>query len=156
MKLQHNHLQEKKLFYLEGIGEGVYQISTKTLGSFEDKIFKRILINKFDKYNINDLTDYFEIEYVYEQVTNSIEITCDFFIRNINSNKDINITNKIIYSKTDEENVQKDYYWTDNEHLPYVQSVDKKLDMCIPKVFNHIYLCDLNYLIRCKQIYIFN
>jgi hypothetical protein len=150
------YLFEKKLFFLEGIGEGAYQISIDNLGSYENKNFKKITINKFDEYDPNILIDFFEIEFTHDEVSNSIELTCDFFMENINNNKDIELSYKIIYCKSDESNVQKDYYWNDNNRLPYLLSVNNKINMCIPKVLNHIYLCDNNYLIRQKQIFVFN
>lgn len=156
MEFENKNFYEKKLFYLEGIGEGVYQISMETLGSYGEKIFKRIIINKFEEYDPNNLIDYFDIEYVHDESANLIELTCNFTLENVLTEKDVDITNKVIYCQSDENNVQKDYYWSDNQHLPYIKSVNDKIDMCVPKVFNHLYMYDQNYMIRSKKIYIFN
>ncbi len=148
-------LQEKNLFYLEGIGEGIYQVVDENLGSFQDKVFKKFIINKYEDSDPNSLFDYFEITYTHNTTNNSIELTCNFFLENVSKEEDLNLTSKIIYCKTDEKNIQKEYFWSENKKLPYIHSFNNKLDMCIPKVFNQMYMCDFNFLIREKQTYFF-
>lgn len=149
-------LQEKKnLFYLEGLGNGIYQVIDENLGSFQDKIFKRLIIYKYEESDSNSLIDYFEINYTHHTLVNSIELTCNFFLESILNEEDVNLTSKIIYCKTDEKNIQKEFFWSENNKLPYMSSFNYKLDICIPKVFNKIYMCDLGFLIRKKQTYFF-
>ena len=151
-----NIQEEKKLFYLDGLGEGVYQIQIENLGSYEEKTFKKMIINKFDEYNSNELIDYFEIEFIHEELTNQIELNCNFSLENVLYESDLDIVTKIIYCENIENNVNKERFWSENNKLPYTQSVCKKLELCIPKVFNNIFLQKLNYLIRRRQVYFFN
>ncbi len=151
-----NIQEEKKLFYLDGLGEGIYQIQIENLGSYQEKTFKKMIINKFDEYNSNELIDYFEIEFIHGESDDQIELTCDFGLENILYESDLDIVNKIIYCENVENNVNKERFWSENTKLPYIQSVCKKIELCIPKVFNNIFLKKLNYLIRRRQVYFFN
>ncbi len=150
-----NIQEEKKLFYLDGLGEGVYQIQIENLGSYGEKTFKKMIINKFDEYNSDELIDYFEIEFIHEESTNQIELNCQFSLENVLYELDLDIVTKIIYCENIENNVNKERFWSENSKLPYIQSVCKKLELCIPKVFNNIFLQKFNYLIRRRQVYFF-
>ncbi len=147
--------EEKKLCYIDGIGEGIFEYQIEKLGSYQNKTFNKIILSKYNQYDNQDLVDYFEFEYIYDSELNQIEITCKYTFEPILYSQDQNITLRIIYCEYVNNNIHDEIHSCEQNGLPYIKSSNSLIDLCIPKFFDCIGLKKFNYLIRKKQVFIF-
>ncbi len=146
---------EKKLYYLDGLGEGVYEYTIEELGSYEDNVFMRLVLYKYEEFDSNNLIDYFDIQYVYNPALKTIEFNTNYVFENIYGDSEKDITYRIIYCENSENNIHEEIFSSEHFKLPYVYSNQSRLLMCLPKVFEQIYFAKLNFTIRKKKVYIY-
>ena len=147
--------EEKKLCFIDGIGEGIFEYQIEKLGSYQNKTFNKIILSKYNQFDSNDLIDYFEFEYTFDSELNQIEITTGYTLEPVFYTQDQIITLRIIYCEHINNNIHDEVYSSDQNNLPYIKSSNCLIEMCIPKVFDCIGFKKFNYLIRKKQVFIY-
>ncbi len=145
----------KKLYYLDGLGEGVYEYSIEKLGSYGEEEFYKLVLYKYEEYNSNSLIDYFQVEYTYNINFGVVELTTKYTLENIYGQSERDLTFRIVYSESSDENIHKEISSKEDSKLPYILSFNSKLVMCLPKVLEQIHMKKLNFIVRKKKVYIY-